>query len=54
MPVQAAADLAVVLADIDTLLACESPSDDRAAVARSADVVAALGERLLGSHPSGS
>ena len=51
MPVQAAADLAVVLADIDTLLACESPSDDRAAVARSADVVAALGERLLGAAP---
>jgi glutamate carboxypeptidase len=51
MPVQAAADLAVVLADIDTLLACESPSDDRAAVARSADVVAALGERLLGVAP---
>ncbi|MFJ6550131.1 M20/M25/M40 family metallo-hydrolase [Microbacterium sp. NPDC091676] len=51
MPVQAAADLAVVLADIDTLLACESPSDDRAAVARSAEVVAALGERLLGVAP---
>ena len=51
MPVQAAPELAVVLADIERLVACESPSDDRAAVARSADAVAALGERLLGVAP---
>jgi len=40
-----------LLADIGTLIECESPSADPAAVARSADVVAALGERLLGAAP---
>jgi glutamate carboxypeptidase len=51
MTVQADVDLALVLADIETLVSCESPSDDLDAVARSADVVAALGERLLGVAP---
>lgn len=51
MIVQAGQDLDVVLADIETLVSCESPSDDLAAVARSADVVAALGERMLGVAP---
>lgn len=36
---------------IRTLVECESPSADHAAVARSADVVAALGEALLGATP---
>ncbi|MFE7195567.1 M20 family metallopeptidase [Microbacterium oxydans] len=51
MRVQADADLDLVLADIETLVSCESPSDDLEAVSRSADVVAALGERLLGVAP---
>ena len=51
MSVQADVDLDLVLADIETLVSCESPSDDLDAVARSADVVAALGERLLGVAP---
>ncbi|MFK3678515.1 M20 family metallopeptidase [Microbacterium sp. NPDC090218] len=51
MPVQAGVDLDLVLADIETLVSCESPSDDLEAVARSADVVAVLGERLLGVTP---
>lgn len=36
---------------IRTLVECESPSADHAAVARSADVVARLGEELLGTPP---
>lgn len=51
MRVQADVDLDLVLADIETLVSCESPSDDLEAVSRSADVVAALGERLLGVAP---
>ncbi|PRB16556.1 M20 family metallopeptidase [Microbacterium sp. MYb62] len=51
MTVRADVDLDLVLADIGTLVSCESPSDDLDAVARSADVVAALGERLLGVAP---
>ncbi|RBO73088.1 M20/M25/M40 family metallo-hydrolase, partial [Microbacterium sp. H6] len=51
MRVQADADLDLVLADIETLVSCESPSGDLEAVSRSADVVAALGERLLGVAP---
>ena len=38
-------------ADIETLVTCESPSADLAAVARSADVVGQLGERRLGTAP---
>lgn len=37
--------------DLRTLVECESPSADRAAVAASADVVAALGARLAGAEP---
>ncbi|MFD8495581.1 M20 family metallopeptidase [Amycolatopsis sp. NPDC059657] len=40
-----------LLEDIETLVRCESPSSDHAAVARSAEVVAALGRRLLGAEP---
>ncbi|MFE5687603.1 M20 family metallopeptidase [Streptomyces sp. NPDC056512] len=40
-----------LLADIETLVRCESPSSDHEAVARSADVVAALGRRLLHAEP---
>ncbi len=42
---------AALVDDIRTLVECESPSSDHAAVARSADVVAALGEGLLGVAP---
>jgi len=44
-------DLAELLADLQTLVACESPSSDLAAVARSADVVAELGTARLGVAP---
>ncbi|MEV4145911.1 M20 family metallopeptidase [Amycolatopsis sp. NPDC049691] len=37
--------------DIETLVRCESPSKDHEAVARSAEVVAAIGRRLLGVEP---
>lgn len=37
--------------DIEALVTCESPSSDLAAVARSAEVVAALGNHLLGVPP---
>jgi glutamate carboxypeptidase len=40
-----------LLADIEELVTCESPSGDLAAVAASADVVARLGERLVGQPP---
>jgi glutamate carboxypeptidase len=40
-----------LLADIETLVRCESPSSDHDAVARSAEVVAGLGRRLLGVDP---
>ncbi|WP_407357974.1 M20 family metallopeptidase [Microbacterium sp. LTA6] len=40
-----------LVSDIETLVNCESPSSDLDAVARSADVTAALGERLLGVAP---
>lgn len=42
---------AAMIADIQHLVRCESPSDDLDAVARSADTVAAMGERLLGTAP---
>ncbi|GAB2601640.1 glutamate carboxypeptidase [Paractinoplanes abujensis] len=44
-------DLREMLADLRELVTCESPSDDRAAVARSAEVLAAIGHRRLGAHP---
>lgn len=40
-----------LVADIGVLVRCESPTEDKAAVARSAEVVADLGTRLLGSAP---
>lgn len=40
-----------LLDDIRELVECESPSADLAAVARSADVVARIGERRLGAAP---
>jgi glutamate carboxypeptidase len=49
--VTSAFDEAALVADIRTLVECESPSRDRAALARSARVVATLGERLLGAAP---
>lgn len=42
---------AAMIADIQHLVRCESPSDDLDAVARSADAVAEMGERLLGAAP---
>lgn len=42
---------AAMIADIQHLVRCESPSDDLDAVARSADTVAEMGERLLGAAP---
>ena len=44
-----AARLPVILADTEELVKCESPSADLEAVARSADLVAAVGARHLGS-----
>lgn len=43
--------LSVLLADIEELVTCESPSADPEALARSTEVVAALGERRLGEPP---
>ncbi|GAA4800900.1 M20/M25/M40 family metallo-hydrolase [Streptomyces ziwulingensis] len=43
--------LPVMLADLEELVRCESFSADHAAVARSAEVVGALGTRLLGAAP---
>jgi glutamate carboxypeptidase len=40
-----------MLADIIEVVSCESPSSDAAALARGADTVAGLGERLLGRTP---
>lgn len=40
-----------LVADIEALVRCESPSEDLAAVARSADAVAAVGTRLLDAAP---
>ncbi|MYV52484.1 M20 family metallopeptidase [Streptomyces sp. SID3212] len=40
-----------MLADLEELVRCESFSADHAAVARSAEVVGALGTRLLGAEP---
>ena len=49
------AALGAMLADAATsLVECESPSSDLAAVARSADVVARIGAARLGPRPSGS
>jgi glutamate carboxypeptidase len=45
------ARLPQLLADIEPLVRCESPSADLPAVAASADVVATVGERVLGAAP---
>ena len=45
------APLPAILADIETLVRCESPSADLDAVARSADVVARVGTGRLGVPP---
>jgi glutamate carboxypeptidase len=45
------ARLPQLLADIETLVRCESPSADLSAVAVSADVLAAVGARVLGTAP---
>ncbi|MGY3056660.1 glutamate carboxypeptidase [Streptomyces sp. TE3672] len=47
----AALALPAMLADLEDLVLCESFSADHAAVARSAEVVGALGARLLGAGP---
>ncbi|WP_344577589.1 M20 family metallopeptidase [Nonomuraea roseoviolacea] len=41
---------AAMIADIERLVSCESPSEDLAAVARSAEAVAEVGGRLLGAE----
>lgn len=53
MPTAAAClvDLDQLLADVQELVECESPSSDHDAVARSADVVARLGAERLGAEP---
>ncbi|MGW1364957.1 M20 family metallopeptidase [Streptomyces chartreusis] len=43
--------LPAMLADLERLVRCESPSHDLAAVAHSADVVAAIGTERLGAAP---
>jgi glutamate carboxypeptidase len=45
------ARMGAILADIETLVRCESPSSVRDAVAESADLVAAVAERHLGTAP---
>ena len=45
------ARLPAILADIETLVRCESPSSVLDAVARSADLVAAVGQQHLGTAP---
>lgn len=51
MSTEPAVDLPKMLADLEELVLCESYSADHAAVARSAEVVGALGARLLGAAP---
>jgi glutamate carboxypeptidase len=51
LPAAMRARLPQLLADIETLVRCESPSADRSAVAASADVVATVGARVLGFAP---
>jgi glutamate carboxypeptidase len=44
-------DVRALLADIKTLVCCESPSSDHAAVAHSAEVLAGVGRALLDAEP---
>jgi glutamate carboxypeptidase len=46
-----ASKLPAMLADLESLINCESPSADLAAVARSAALVSDIGTRLLGAEP---
>jgi glutamate carboxypeptidase len=46
-----AALLPTMLSDIEALVTCESPSAEKAAVARSADLVARIGTERLGASP---
>ncbi len=50
-PDRAHPSLDAMVADLEALVTCESPSEDLAAVARSAEVVAELGTHLLGVAP---
>lgn len=50
LPARMDAVLPVLLADLEQLIRCESPSSDLEAVARSADVVARIGSRWLGAE----
>lgn len=50
-PVHATGGLDAMLSDLEELVSCESYSADHAAVARSAQVVAEQGSRLLGAQP---
>lgn len=43
--------MTALVGDLQALIECESPSDDLAAVRRSADLVAAMGERLFSVAP---
>ena len=43
--------LPAMLADLETLVCCESPTADRAATRRCAELFAEMGERLLGVSP---
>jgi glutamate carboxypeptidase len=45
------ARMGAILADIETLVRCESPSSVRDAVLKCSDLVAAVGERCLGTAP---
>ncbi len=45
------AALPAMLADVERLVQCESPSADLAAVARSADLVAEIGTQRMGAEP---
>jgi glutamate carboxypeptidase len=40
-----------MIADLETLVCCESPTEDLAANERCADLVAGVGVELLGAHP---
>jgi glutamate carboxypeptidase len=46
-----AAALPEMLADIEALVTCESPSTDLSALAKSAEIVARIGARRLGADP---
>lgn len=51
LPAQMTAALPEMLADIEALVTCESPSADLSAVAKSAEAVARIGTRRLGAAP---